>query len=400
MLLKNGLILSNGGLIVKDILIGGGVIKKIGDNLKADDAVIDVSKCWVIPGAIDVHAHFREPGFENKGTVFSESQSAAKGGIVTAMAMPNLCPAPDRKAALDIERDIIAQKSLINVYPYGCVTKGEKGVEPADYESMKGYIKAITDDGRGVNNLTLLRQAMLWAKANGVVVASHAEAEGYGDSPEAEYIAVERELQLAKEIGCKYHFCHISTQKAFEMIKTARLNGVNVTCEVTPHHLTLCGEDVCGNTNFKMNPPLRTRIDMECTVNALLDGTADMIATDHAPHAENEKAVPYPLAPNGVIGFETMLPVCYTALVKTGLCTHGAFLKLTVYNPAERFGLPVSRIAEGERADLAVLDIHNKRAYTKEEIKSKGVNSPFIGRELYGFNRLTILNGNIIYTDI
>ncbi len=397
--LKNALILSGEKLIKKDILIEGGIIAKIADFIYGDD-YIDCNECWVIPGTIDIHAHFREPGFERKGTILSESKSAAKGGIVTAMAMPNLNPAPDCLSSLRLEKDIIKKDALINIYPYAAISKGELGKEISDLDGMENEINALSDDGRGVNNIPLLRQAMAWAKAHGKVIASHAEMEGYGTIPQAEYLAVQRELALVKEIGCKYHFCHISTKQAFNLIKQAQLNGVSVTCEVTPHHLTLCEDDVCGNTNYKMNPPLRTKEDMQATIDALLDGTATVIATDHAPHSKAEKSTSYESAPCGIIGFETALPVCYTALVKTGLATPKRFLEWTVYNPAAIMGLPVNKIAEGERADIAVLDINNPHIYTEEEILSKAVNSPFIGKEYYGFNRLTIKDGKIIYGNI
>lgn len=400
MLLKGGSIICGGVLQRKDILIENGIIKKIGDSLSHTGKIIDVSGCWVIPGTIDIHGHLREPGYEKKGTIYCETGSAAKGGITAVAAMPNLRPCPDCAENLKIERYIIRRDALIDVYPYAAVSVDEKGNESADLDSMKDAVKAITDDGRGVNNLEILTAAMRWAEANDKVMCSHAEMEGYGVSPEAEYLAVEREIELAEKIGCKYHFCHISTEQAFNLIKKAQLNGVDVTCEVTPHHLTLTENDICGNTNYKMNPPLRTEADRAAAVRAVLDGTATIIATDHAPHSEADKAVEYSAAPNGIIGFETMLPVTYTALVKSGLISCGKFLELTVYNPARRLSIPYNTVQAGQTATLAAIDISHSREYTKQEILSKSRNSPFIGKSYYGFNRLTVLRGKVIYSEL
>ncbi|MEG1791482.1 MAG: dihydroorotase [Clostridia bacterium] len=400
-LLKNGSVLLGGSLIKKDILIEGNLIKKIDDCISLSNCnVIDVSKCWVIPGTIDVHAHFREPGFEGKGTIYSESRSAAKGGITSAMAMPNLNPTPDCYENLQIEQSIIDVESVIKIYPYASVSKGELGIEVSALDELIGKVKGITDDGRGVNNIDVLKQAMRWAKANDVVISSHAEMNGYGTSGEAEYLAVERELALVKEIGCKYHFCHMSTERSFNAIEKAKLNGVDVTCEVTPHHLVLCEDDICGNTNFKMNPPLRSRRDMMFTIKALLTGVADMIATDHAPHSEQDKAVVYEKAPNGIIGFETLAPIIFTYFIKTGLASYEKFLNWLVYNPSDRFSILHSNIEEGSVADIAVLDIENQHTYRKDEILSKSKNSPFIGESLFGMNVLTLVDGKVVYRAI
>ena len=396
--LKNGLVLEDNQLVKKDILIDGNKIIDVAQDIRFEGEYnIDISKCWVIPGTIDVHAHFREPGYEHKGTVFSESRAAASGGITTAMSMPNLKPTPDCLKNLELENEIIARDSAIRIYPFASVTKGERGVELSDLESLRYRIRGLSDDGVGVNNLPLLKKAMLWAKENDVVISSHAEFEGKGTSAEAEYLAVERELELVKEIGCKYHFCHLSTARSFDAVKKAQQEGLDVTCEVTPHHLTLCEDDINQNTNFKMNPPLRSRSDMFATINALLSGVATMIATDHAPHSEKEKAVEYDNAPNGIIGFETFLPIIYTYFIKTGLASYADFLKWTVYNPAKRFGLLHGEIEKGGLADIAVLDLLTPRQYKKEDIISKAKNSPYIGDTLYGFNLLTIVDGKIVY---
>ena len=258
-------------------------------------------------------------------------------------------------------------------------------------------VKAISDDGSGVNNIDLLVKAMKLAKKYDLVIASHAEDNNYGLAPESEYIAVRREIELAKEIGCKYHFCHMSTKESFEAIRKAKADGfTNITCEIAPHHLVMSSKDI-KNANWKMNPPLREEDDRLETVKALLDGTCDCIASDHAPHTEEEKSREYDKCPNGIIGLETMIPIIYTNFVKTGLISYERFLDLLVYNPSKIFNLPERKLSEGYAADIACIDIENAHTYTKEEILSKGKNSPFIGNEYYGFVKYTFVNGKLVY---
>lgn len=393
-LLKNGLILQGDNLVKKDILIEGEFIKKIADSIEnVDCQTIDVSKKWIIPCGVDVHAHLREPGFEHKETVATGTLSAAKGGIGTIISMPNLNPTPDSLENLKVQQDIIDRDALIRVYPSASVTVGEKGEKLSDIESLNGAVCAFTDDGLCVNNLEVLANAM---KIVEKPILSHAEAKEAKDKEEAEYMAVERELELLRKNPCSYHFCHLSMAKSFEMVKKAQLEGLDVTCEVMPHHLFLNKSQIVDG-NWKMNPPLRGEEDRKATVEALLGGVATMIATDHAPHSPEEKAREYNLCPNGIIGFETMFPTCYTYLVKTGLATHAQLLDWTVYEPAKRFGLVHGEIKEGGLCDIAVLDIETEREYKREEILSKSKNSPFIGFKLYGFNTLTIIGGKIRY---
>ena len=397
MILKNGKILIGEELVEKDIRIEGDTIVEIADEIDGDN-VIYVNGCWVMPSATDVHVHLREPGFEYKETVATGTNAAAKGGVGTIMSMPNLRPCPDSVEHLKVQLDAIKKDASVKVYPYASVTVNEEGKELADLEALAPCVLAFTDDGKGVNNLNLLKQAMQIAKDNDKVVASHAEAEGYGFGREAEIIAVEREIKMAEEVGCKYHFCHISTMEAYEYIRQAKERGVDVTVEVTPHHLLLNDGDITdGNT--KMNPPLRPMSDMIATVQALLDGTVDMIATDHAPHAPHEKG-DYDKSLNGIIGIETFLPSIYTCFVRTGLISYGRFIELCSTAAAERFGLPVAKLEVGEKANLCALDIENEREYTQEEIVSLSKNSPFIGYKFYGFNRLTLVDGEIKYIQL
>lgn len=393
-ILKGGLILSGDNLIPKDIMIENGKIIRVEDSIDVCGEVIDVSGCWIMPGAIDVHTHLREPGYEYKETIASGTLSAAKGGITTLMSMPNLNPVPDCAEALKVQQSIIDKDAVVNVYPFASVTCGERGEKLADLEGLIGKVKGFSDDGVCVNSESLLAEAMDILK-NHSIISSHCEAKGY-DEEESEWRAVESELKVLSAHPAKYHFCHLSTLKSFNLVRAARQSGLDVTCEVMPHHLFLEEKDING-TNYKMNPPLRSHKDRLATIAALLDGTASIIATDHAPHSESDKAKEYSKAPNGIIGFETLLPLVYTNLIKSGMATYRDMLNWVVYNPAKRFNLPCSYIETGSVADIAVLDINNAHVYGSDEILSKSKNSPFIGKKLYGFNILTLVSGKVIY---
>jgi dihydroorotase len=313
------------------------------------------------------------------------------------MAMPNLKPCPDNLENLNKELDIIKKDALVNVYPFGTITVNEEDKEISDIESFHHLVSAITDDGRGVNNLEILEEAMKLALKYDLVIASHAEDNFYKYSREGEYVAVLRELELAKKIGCKYHFCHMSVKESFDAIRQAQKEGYkNITCEVAPHHLVL-NKTMIKDANYKMNPPLRDESDRLETIKALLDGTACMIASDHAPHTEEEKSQEYDKCPNGIIGLETMIPIIYTEFVRTGLISLDKFLDILVYNPIKVFNLPKRDLKVGMIADIAIIDIENEHIYSKEEILSKGKNSPFIGNKYYGFTKYTLVNGKIVY---
>lgn len=397
LVIKNGYIVLNNQLVKKDLLIDEGKIIKISNNIEHENNCIDASGCLVMPGAVDVHVHLREPGFIEKETIKTGTLSAAKGGVTTIMSMPNLKPCPDNIDALNKQLDIIKKDALVNVFPYGSVSIDEKDQELADIDGLQKMVKAISDDGRGVNNIDILINAMKLAKKYDLVIASHAEDNNYGLAPEGEFIAVRREIEYAKEIGCKYHFCHMSTRQSFEAIRKAKQEGYsNITCEVSPHHLVLSKNDI-KDANWKMNPPLREVEDLNETIKALIDGTADIIASDHAPHTVEEKSREYDKCPNGIIGLETMIPIIYTKFVKTNLIDLNRFLDLLVYNPIKIFNLPKRDLKEGYEADITCIDIENSHKYTKEEILSKGINSPFIGEEYYGFPKYTFVNGQLVY---
>lgn len=396
MILKNGYILINNKLVKKDIEITNDIISRIEDEIKTND-FIDCKGGWIIPGAVDVHVHLREPGFTHKETILSGTKASAKGGVTTIMSMPNLRPCPDSIENLKIQEDIISKDAQVNVYPYASVTKKEEGNELSDLEHLCSKVKAITDDGVGVNNIDLLIKGMEYAKKYNIVMASHAEDLIDSKLPQGEYVAVRREIEYAKKIGCKYHFCHMSTKESFDAIRQAHKDGyTNITCEVSPHHLLL-NEDMIENANWKMNPPLRSEENRKETIKALLDGTACMIASDHAPHSKEEKSQDYTKAPNGIIGIETMLPLIYTHFVDKGIASHQDFLNWFVYNPIKVFSLPERKLEVGYKAELTVLDINTERKYTEDEILSLSTNCPYIGMSMKGFPLLTLVNGKIVW---
>lgn len=396
-LIKNGSIVENNKLIKKDVLIDGNKIIKVDENINVECEVLDASGCLVMPGAVDVHVHLREPGFTHKETILTGTASSAKGGVTSIMSMPNLNPCPHNLENVNLQLDLIEKDALVNVYPFGSVTVNEEDKELSKIDEMKDVIFGLSDDGRGVNNLDLLEEAMVKAKKYNLTIASHAEDNFYKYAREGEYVAVIREIELAKKIGCRYHFCHMSVKESFDAIRKAQKEGfTNITCEVAPHHLVL-NKDMIKNANFKMNPPLREESDRLATIEALLDGTACMIASDHAPHTVEEKSKEYDLCPNGIIGLETMIPIIYTNFVKTGLIGWDRFLDLLVYNPIKVFNLPARSLNVGSIADIAVIDIENEHVYTTDEICSMGKNSPFIGCSYYGFTRYTLVNGKIVY---
>ena len=396
MILKNCKILIDKKLVKKDILIEGDLIKQIADEIVGDD-VIDVKDCFVMPGATDVHVHLREPGYEYKETIKSGTLSAAKGGVTTVLAMPNLNPCPHNEENIKHQLALIEKSALVNVYPYGAVSQNQKGELIAEIEELAKFTSFITDDGVGVNNIEILKEAMILAKKLNIVLASHAEDTVDSKLPQGEYVAVKREIELAKEIGCRYHFLHMSTKESFDLIRQAHKEGyTNITCEVAPHHLVL-NEEMIKDGNWKMNPPLRSEANRLETIKALLDGTAIMIASDHAPHSKEEKTREYDKCLNGIIGLETMLPLVYTAFIDTNMASLSDFVDWFVTNPNRVFSLKERKLEEGYVADLTVLNLDEKRVYTEEEILSQGKNTPYIGMELKGFPVLTICNGKVVW---
>ena len=368
----------------------------------------DVSEYVIFPGFCDVHVHFREPGFSYKETVKSGCAAAARGGYTAVCTMPNLNPVPDSAAHLREQTDIIDRDATIDVYPYAAITVGQKGEVLSDMEAMAERAIAFSDDGRGVQDDEMMREAMKRAKALGKMIVAHCEVNdllrgGYihdgeyarahghrGICSESEYAQIERDLKLVREIGCAYHVCHISTKESVDLIRKAKQEGLDVTCETGPHYLVMDDSDLREEGRFKMNPPLRSREDREALVAGIVDGTIDMIATDHAPHSDEEKSRGLEGSAFGVVGLETAFPVLWTKLVKEGIITLDRLIELLVTNPRKRFGIPM-----GE--DFSIWKIDEKFTVDPRDFVSMGKASPFTGMEFFGVNYLTVKDGKILY---
>ena len=367
----------------------------------------NVPEYTILPGFCDVHVHFREPGFSYKETVRTGSLSAAAGGYTDVCTMPNLNPVPDSVEHLKEQTDIIKRDALIGVHPYGAITVGEKGEQIADLEGMAENCIAFSDDGRGVQDAGMMREAMQRAKALGKMIVAHCEVNdllfgGYihdgeyarlhghrGICSESEWKQIERDLKLCDEVGCDYHVCHISTKESVELIRAAQADGVRVTCETGPHYLILTDMDLEEHGRFKMNPPLRSEADKNALIEGVLDGTISMIATDHAPHSLEEKSRGLEKSAFGIVGLETAFPLMYTHFVKTGMMSMEKLVDIMCYNARERFGLPL-----GDSFSIWSLD--EEFTVDPEAFKSQGRATPFEGAKLLGVHKATVYNGKII----
>jgi dihydroorotase len=365
----------------------------------------------IFPGLCDVHVHLREPGFSYKETIASGTLASARGGYTAVCSMPNLNPTPDSVGNLEKQLEIIRRDARIAVLPYGTITKGQAGEELSDMAEMAESVVAFSDDGRGVQSEEMMISAMQKAKALGKMIVAHCEDNsllrgGYihdgeyarthghrGICSESEWVQIERDLRLAEDIGCAYHVCHISTKESVEVIRRAKARGVDVTCETGPHYILLDDSCLQEDGRFKMNPPLRSREDREAILTGLLDGTIDMIATDHAPHSAEEKSKGLEKSAMGVVGIETAFPLLYTNLVKTGALSLEGLIKLMCDNPRERFNITTDR-------GFTVFDVGEKYKIDPEDFLSKGKATPFEGDEVYGKCLLTVYNGRTVYSDI
>ena len=385
-------------------------IRAFAEKFLADGGLSPVisKKYIIVPGLCDVHVHFREPGFSYKETIASGSAAAAHGGYTAVCTMPNLDPVPDSAEHLQVQLDAIKRGAAIKVLPYGAITVGEKGEKLADMEAISDKVCAFSDDGKGVQNDEMMREAMTAAKRLGKIIAAHCEDNsllfgGYihdgeyarmhghrGISSASEYKQIERDLRLAEETGCAYHVCHISTKESVELIRQAKARGVDVTCETAPHYLVLCDEDMQEDGRFKMNPPLRSREDKEALIEGIKDGTIDMIATDHAPHSAEEKGRGLEKSLMGVVGLETAFPMLYTELVTKNIITLDRLVELMSFKPKERFGIDTNN-------DFAVFDISEAYKIDPEDFLSMGRATPFAGREVFGRCLLTVHNGKVVY---
>ena len=365
----------------------------------------------VAPSFVDLHVHFREPGQSYKETIRTGSMAAARGGYGIVCAMPNLDPVPDSLETLSFEQAIIDRDAVIDVLPYGSITKGRKGLELVDFHALKGHCIAFSDDGSGVQDDEMMRRAMEAAAREDVILAAHCEdnrllcggyihdgryaaAHGHkGICSESEWGQIARDLKLAEETGCRYHVCHISTRESVELIREAKARGVRVTCETGPHYLTLCEDDLREEGRFKMNPPLRTADDREALIEGLADGTIDVIATDHAPHSAEEKSRGLAGSAMGIVGLETAFPVLYTKLVLTGRITLDRLVDAMSWTPRRIFRLPATAL------DLVVIDLEKEFTIDPENFLSMGRATPFAGWKVKGEVMLNIKNGKIVYNN-
>ncbi len=368
----------------------------------------DIDGFTFLPGFCDVHVHFREPGFSYKETVKTGSEAAAHGGYTDVCTMPNLSPVPDSVENLKAQLDIISRDAVIGVHPYGAITVSEKGETLSDMAGMAENAVAFSDDGRGVQSGEMMEMAMTEAKRLGKIIAAHCEVNsllngGYihdgeyarshghrGISSESEWKQIERDVAIAKKTGCAYHVCHISTAESVEIIRQAKADGVDVTCETGPHYLVLDDGDLIEDGRFKMNPPLRSKRDREALLAGVIDGTVDMIATDHAPHSAEEKSRGLEKSAFGIVGLETAFPVLYTRLVRERIITLERLLEMMVYCPRRRFGLPLGDGFSAWRLD-------EKYTVKPSEFLSMGRATPFEGWEVYGVNYMTVMGGRVVY---
>ena len=380
----------------------------------SDAQVIEFKNGFLFPGFVDVHVHLREPGFSYKETIAAGTRAGAHGGFTAVCPMPNLKPVPDSLETLQPQLDIIRRDAVIHTYPYAAITVGEKGETLAALEELAPHVVAFSDDGRGVQNPERMKEAMRRAKALGKLIVAHCEdeslvgggyihdgdyakAHGHRGNPSAsEWKQVERDLDLVRETGCTYHVCHVSTKESVALIRKAKAEGLDVTCETTPHYLVLNDAMLQEDGRFKMNPPIRSEADRQALIAGILDGTVDMIATDHAPHAAEEKDKGLEKSLNGIVGLETAFPVLYTELVRPGILTLAQLVDLMHTNPAKRFGIG-SSVEEGAVADLTVFDLDAEYTVDPAEFLSLGKSSPFTGRKVFGKCLLTISGGEIAW---
>ncbi|MFC0237683.1 dihydroorotase [Fictibacillus phosphorivorans] len=420
-LLKNAKILDgNNNLIHRDILIVKNRIQKVEKDIAIEDhEVLDVEGKLITPGFVDLHVHLREPGGEHKETIATGTKAAVKGGYTTLAAMPNTRPVPDSRETLELVQSKIKDTASCRVLPYASITTRQIGSELTDFETLlAGGAFAFTDDGVGVQSAGMMLSAMKEAKRHGAVIVAHCEDntllpkggafhEGEFTKKESlpgipsvsESVHIARDVLLAEAADARYHVCHVSTKESVRVIRDAKRAGIKVTAEVTPHHLILSDKDIKANdTHYKMNPPLRSEADREALIEGLKDGTLDFIATDHAPHSEEEKAQNVELAPFGIVGLETAFPLLYTELVVKKNCfTLQELVDKMTKKPSESFNLSYGRLEEGSLADLTIIDLEKEETINANDFVSKGKNTPFDGWSCKGWPVATIFSGKLVY---
>ena len=406
-LLKNATMYVNGEFKKQDMLIDGATLSVFsGDFSNIDFPVFN--NIAIFPGFCDVHVHFREPGFCYKETIATGSRAAARGGYTAVCTMPNLIPAPDSKEHLDIQLDAIRRDAVIAVHPYGTITKMQAGLELSDMDALKDFVIGFSDDGKGVQTEEVMVEAMKKAKSLGKMIVAHCEDNsllngGYihdgeyaktnghkGICSESEYGPIKRDLKLVKDVGCQYHVCHVSAKESVDAIRKAKADGINVSCETGPHYLVFSDMDLKEHGRFKMNPPIRSESDRLALIEGLLDGTVDMIATDHAPHSEEEKSKGLKNSMMGVVGIETAFPVLYTHLVKKGIMSLEQLIYLMAIKPRERFGI-------NSDPGFTIWDLGKDYEIDVSDFVSKGKSTPFEGMRVTGKCLLTVYDNDTVY---
>ncbi len=414
-LLKNAKVYTGNTFSNADIIIEGGNIVSVGAAVSSfSGEIIDCSGKYIFPGFVDVHVHFREPGFSYKETIKTGSMAAAKSGYTSVCTMPNLNPCPDSAENLKLQLDIIKEDAVINVYPFGTITKGEKGEELTDLEEISNNVIGFSDDGRGVQSDEMMLTAMTKAKTLDKIISAHCEVNdllfgGYihdgeyakanghkGICSESEWKQIERDIELCKKTGVKYHVCHISTKESVDIIRKAKANGVDITCETGPHYLVMNDMMLKDEGRFKMNPPIRSEEDRIALLEGVLDGTIDMIATDHAPHSAEEKSKGLARSNMGITGLETAFPIMYTKLVQSDIISLEKLIHIMSIAPAERFGIEAG-IKSGNKADICIFDLDKEYTIDSADFVSMGKATPFEGEKVKGKCIMTICNGRIVY---
>ena len=414
--LKGGRVFSGGKSFEADVVVCGDRIAEVTPEaaILPGDKVVDCRGRWVTAGLVDLHVHLREPGFSSKETIATGTAAAAHGGFTTVCAMPNLEPAPDSLENLRRETEIIERDAVVKVLPYATITRRRAGREIVDFEALRPYVAAFSDDGSGVQDDGMMLAAMRAAAANDCIIAAHCEVNsllhgGYihdgayaaahghkGISSESEWRQIERDIRLAEQTGCRYHVCHISTKESVALIRDAKRSGVRITCETGPHYLTMCDADLREEGRFKMNPPIRSAADRNALIEGVQDGTIDVIATDHAPHTAEEKSRGLAGSAMGVVGLETSFAVIYTKLVMAGIISPERMIELMAEAPRRIFALG-GGLAAGEKADIAVFDLDNEFTVDPATFLSKGRSTPFEGWRLHGQTILTLVDGRTAY---
>lgn len=424
LLLDNARIWSDGHFTFGALLINGNTIENIARKIPLDEinagnpdetiTPVNLDGKYIVPGLVDMHVHFREPGYSYKETIYAGSRAARAGGFTTVCTMPNLNPAPDSVYNLKKQLDIISRDACIQVIPYATITRLRMGNEPVDYDALAPWVAGFSDDGSGVQDEEVMREAMKRIAPTGKILAAHCEVNqllkgGYihdgeyarthghrGICSESEWREIERDIRLAEETGCRLHICHISTKESVALIREAKARGVNVTCETGPHYLTFADTDLKEEGRFKMNPPIRSEADRDALREGIIDGTIDVIATDHAPHSAAEKSKGLEKSAMGVVGLETAFSAVYTTMVKSGLISFERLVELMAINPRKILGLPqIYGPAVGDWADLTILDTDGEFTVNPANFLSKGRATPYEGLKLYGTVAATIFSGRL-----